>query len=340
MIVESSFKPAWWMRNPHLQTILPRFYRKRHSIETIDEQLELPDGDFVELCWTDKPDPNSTKPLVVLFHGLGGSIDSFYARGMMEVIAKNGWTGVLMHFRGCGKKTNRHPQAYHSGETTDARYLIELLRQRYPNSPLSAIGFSLGGNMLSKYLGENGDDSLLDAAVVISAPLRLSPCAKRLSRNFSRVYQKFLLDMLKKGLIKKLGFLKEKFPIGITPHTVKKIKTLKEFDDLVTGPLHGFDSAEDYYAKCSGIQFLKGVTTPTLIIHAADDPFMTHQVHPVPEDLSPAIRYELSSGGGHVGFIHGKHPLKPKFWLEQRAPAFIESVLSKKLSKELSKTKS
>lgn len=325
MIVQSSFKPAWWMKNPHLQTILPRVYRKRSVIDTINERFELKDGDFVQLNWTEKPQPNSRKPIVVVFHGLGGSIDSFYTIGMMKAIVKNGWLGVLMHFRGCGEHTNRHAQAYHSGATADATEFLSWLKQQYPNRPIAAIGFSLGGNMLAKYLGEQYQNSPLDAAVVISAPLMLAPCAQRMSKSFSRVYQKYLLDKLKVGMIEKLNYLKGHFPIKITAKEVKAIKTLREFDNKITGPLHGFTDADDYYTRCSGLPFLKNIATNTLIIHAADDPFMTHQVHPQASDLSPKVSFELSSGGGHVGFLSGNNPLKPHFWLEQRAPEYIKA---------------
>lgn len=326
MIVESRFKPAWWMSNSHLQTILPRFYRLRRDVKTFDECFELPDGDFVELSWSDKTARQSNRPLVVLFHGLGGSIDSFYARGMLKAVMDKGWQCVLMHFRSCGKHTNRLARAYHSGETLDAGIFIRWLKQQSPHRPLSAIGFSLGGNMLAKYLGETKNESQLDSAVVISAPLKLSPCAEKISKRFSRVYQQFLLEKLKSGMLKKLQYLKEKFPLQISEEEVSSIRTLREFDERITGPLHGFESAEDYYTQCSGLQFLKHITTPTLIIHAADDPFMTHQVKPKPEELSPAIRYELSRKGGHVGFVHGKHPMRPQFWLEQRAPEYIQSI--------------
>lgn len=324
VIVESTFKPAWWLRNPHLQTILPRIYRKRSVIDTLSEQFDLEDGDFLQLNWTEKPQAQSTKPIVVVFHGLGGSIDSFYATGMMKRIIHEGWIGVLMHFRGSGERPNRHAQAYHSGATAEATEFLTWLKNNYPNRPLAAIGFSLGGNVLAKYLGEQGGNSPLDAAVVISAPLRLAPCAVRLNNSFSRVYQKYLLDKLKVGIIGKINYLKGNFPIKITISEIKAIKTLREFDNKITGPLHGFIDADDYYARCSGLPFLKNVTTNTLIIHAADDPFMTHQVHPQPQDLSPTVRYELSSGGGHVGFLSGKNPLKPRFWLEQRAPEYIK----------------
>lgn len=324
MIVHSSFKPAWWMKNPHLQTILPRVYRKRSAIHTIDEQFELKDGDFVQLNWTEKPKAASTQPIVVVFHGLGGSIDSFYTIGMMKAIAANGWLGVLMHFRGCGEQTNRHAQAYHSDATADATEFLTWLKEQYPNRPIAALGFSLGGNMLAKYLGEQGQNSPLDAAVVISAPLQLAPCAQRMSRSFSRVYQKYLLDKLKVGIIEKLNYLKGKFPIDISIKEIRAIKTLREFDNKITGPLHGFNDADDYYTRCSGLPFLKNISTNTLIIHAADDPFMTDQVHPQPGDLSSNVRFELSSGGGHVGFLSGKNPLKPQFWLEHRAPEYIK----------------
>ncbi|MFT5162836.1 MAG: putative alpha/beta-fold hydrolase [Alteromonadaceae bacterium] len=314
------------MRNPHLQTILPRFFSRPNDFEPINETFELPDGDFVQLSWSEKPQANNSKPIVVIFHGLEGSIDSFYAKGMINAIKNNNWIGVLMHFRGCGSLINRHSRAYHSGETEDARCFIQSLHQQYPNSPLSAIGFSLGGNMLAKYLGEQGKNSLLDAAVVISAPLSLSPCAKRIGRRFSRVYQKYLLDMLKQTMTAKLKHLKGQFELNITASDIAGLKTLKDFDEMITGPLHGFSSAEDYYQKASGLPFLKAITTPTLIIHAADDPFMSHHVVPDAKDLSPAISYELSKHGGHVGFIYGKHPLRPQFWLEQRAPEFINTI--------------
>ena len=326
MIIESHFKPAWWMRNAHMQTILPRFLRRKLKPPTIDETFELPDGDFVELSWSEPPQDNTDKPLVVLFHGLGGSINSFYASGMMRALTEKGWTVVLMHFRGCGKQTNRHARAYHSGETGDAKAFIEWLKDKYPERPLAAIGFSLGGNMLAKYLGETGKDSLLDAAVVISAPLRLAPCAKRINTRFSKVYQKYLLDMLKQALIDKVKHLKHSFPLKLGVEDIKAIKSMREFDQRITGPLHGFDGADDYYTRCSGVQFLHNVQTPTLIIHSADDPFMTPQVHPAHDDLSNFVSFELSRRGGHVGFIHGRNPLKPKFWLEQRAPEFIQSI--------------
>ena len=325
MIVESSFKPAWWMRNPHLQTILPRIYRKRSIIHTINEKFELLDGDFVQLNWTEKPQVDNTQPIVVIFHGLGGSINSCYATGMMKSITHHGWVGVLMHFRGCGEQTNRHAQAYHSGATADATEFLNWLKTQYPNRPIAAIGFSLGGNMLAKYLGEQGEQSPLDAAVVISAPLQLAPCAQRISRSFSRIYQKYLLDKLKTAIIKKCYHLKDKFPLNLSVNQIKAIKSLREFDNKITGPLHGFIDADDYYTRCSGLPFLKNITTKTLIIHAADDPFMTEQVHPKPQDLSKSVRFELSSSGGHVGFLSGNNPLKPHFWLEHRAPEYIKT---------------
>ena len=264
-----------------------------------------------------------------MFHGLGGSIDSFYTIGMLKAIVKHGWIGVLMHFRGSGDKTNRHAKAYHSGATEDPSEFLPYLKETYPNRPLFAMGFSLGGNVLAKYLGEQGKNSPLDGAVVISAPLRLAPCAKRLDKNFSRIYQQYLLMRLKQGMKQKLQYLKHNFPIKITEKQLMKIKTLREFDNRLTGPLHGFANADDYYEKCSGAQYLDNIATPTLIIHAVDDPFMTKHVPPSEAEISDAVLVELSYTGGHVGFLSGKHPLKPTFWLEQRAPLYIAEQIER-----------
>ncbi len=329
MIIESDFKPAWWLKNCHLQTILPRVYRKNHTLNVTTETLTLPDGDFVDLAWTRKPEQGETTPIVAVFHGLEGSINSFYARGMMDAIRAQGWIGVLMHFRGCSGKLNKHARAYHSGETEDARFFLNHIQSHYPTAPLSAIGFSLGGNVLTKYLGEESHLSQLASAVVISAPLHLAGCAERISRRFSRIYQKYLLDMLKNTTIKKMEAFKSAFPLKLSADQIARFKTLMQFDDAITAPLHGFKSAADYYAKASGLQFLKSIKTPSLFIHAKDDPFMSHSVIPSSADLSPTIQYELSEAGGHVGFLSGKNPMNPTFWLEKRAPLYIAEQLKK-----------
>lgn len=328
MIVSSEFNPAWWMRNRHLQTILPRFYPAKCDFSPVEHEFELSDGDFVEITWTEDPNKISTKrPIVLVLHGLEGSFDSFYAKRMMNKMHQQGWVGVLMHFRGCGKKPNRKAQTYHSGQTADVTEFVQHLKQQYPDHPLFAVGFSLGGNVLAKYLGEK-QQSGLEGAVVISAPLDLSICAKAIGSGFSKVYQKYLVDRLKNSTHDKIDFLQGAEPIPLSKQVLDAIKTLPEFDQLLTAPVNGFDSAEDYYQRCSGNQFLKSIQTPTLIIHSKDDPFMTKAVIPSQDMMSTAVQFELSERGGHVGFLSGWNPFNPEFWLETRSSQFIQMRLS------------
>ncbi len=316
MIHPSRFHSPWWARNPHVQTIMAK-YLHRTRIDTRRERLELPDGDFVDLAWA-LPVLDEQRPLVLLFHGLEGCVESHYVRGMMAALHARGWQPVLMHFRGCSGEPNRYLQAYHSGAIEDPHYVLELLRQRYPERPMAAIGYSLGGNMLINYLAEHKCHPLC-AAVVISAPLQLSACADRINSGFSRFYQRYLLKRMKFNWQQRL----RRHPHHRWQGNLARIHSLREFDDQITAPIHGFNDAEDYYRRCSGLYKLSGINTPTLVIHAADDPFMNDAVIPDASELSPAITYELSRTGGHVGFMHGQ-PWRPRYWLEQRVPQWLE----------------
>ncbi|MCK5431472.1 MAG: alpha/beta fold hydrolase, partial [Gammaproteobacteria bacterium] len=192
MITSSQFKPAWWLPGAHTQTLWPGLMRRHVGIELKTERLTLPDGDFIYLAWTKG---NSDK-IVIVLHGLEGSIDSSYAKGMLAAINKKGWHGVFMHLRGCSGEHNLKDYSYHSGETGDFRFLVETLRNRHPEATLSAVGFSLGGNALLKYLGEYKDDSQLKAAAAVSVPYLLSNSAAKLEKGFSRLYQRHLLNRL------------------------------------------------------------------------------------------------------------------------------------------------
>jgi len=325
----SKFKPAWWARNPHIQTIFADFLTNRKKPLGTPQRLELHDGDFVDLVWTQKIAPSYSGPLVVLFHGLEGSIKSHYAYRLLKSLKQHQWPGVMMHFRGCSGEPNRLPRAYHSGETDDARYFIKYLKQQYPQAELYAAGYSLGGNMLLKYLGKYKENSLLKAAAAISPPLDLSVCEQRLKHGFSRVYQSHLLRRMKRNLKLKLQKMPELGQHLLCGSNLSQIKNFKSFDQLVTAPLHGFKSAEDYYQKSSAMQYLKDITVPSLILHAKDDPFMTHAVIPHAEQLSTEIEYELCAKGGHVGFIEGKYPWRPRFYVEQRIAEFFKEIKDK-----------
>lgn len=318
MLTESHFHAPWWARNPHLQTILPKWLR-RSPARFIQERFELPDGDFVDLAWSGEP-VQDEQPLVVVFHGLEGSIHSHYAKGLFAHLQRQGNEAVLMHFRGCSGEPNRLLQAYHSGAIEDAQAVIAELERRFPGRPLVAIGYSLGGNMLVNLLAR-ACPAPLKAAVVVSAPLQLASCADRVNQGFSRVYQNYLLRTMRTNLQSKIR-RQSAARARWQPAQITRIATLREFDELVTAPLHGFESADHYYQTCSGLGLLARIPIPTLVIHAADDPFMTDAVIPAAEQLSPLVRYELSRQGGHVGFLHGS-PWRPRFWLDERISQWL-----------------
>lgn len=327
MIVESAFKPAWWMSNCHLQTMLPKMLRKQDPSHLICEDLVLPDGDFVELCWTRKPSKFETTPIVVVFHGLEGNKKSHYAAGMLDAIQKRGWIGVLMHFRSCGERPNLLARLYHSGDTDDAKFFIDKLANDYPNAPLSAVGYSLGGNMLCKLMGEEGLRCALRAGIIVSAPLDLGPSCDIISQGSSRIYQKYLLDKLKTNLTRKWHQLDLSGLVKVARDQIQNISGLRDFDNKVTAPMHGFDDANHYYSICSGKNFIPKIGNPALFLHANDDPFLANSVVPEPSIIPEAVTFEVSQYGGHCGFVSGSTFGKPIYWQEQRAIEFVGAQL-------------
>jgi len=324
----SKFNPAWWLTNNHLQTLAAKFIRRNNKLVTYIETLELPDGDFIDLAWTEQPKKHNTKPIIVILHGLEGSKDSHYATGMLNALKNRGWIAVLMHFRGCSGKPNRQASSYHSGDIRDISYLTEQLIVRYQHCQLAIVGFSLGGNVVTQYLAQVPNNPY-QAAVVICAPLDLASCSARINQGFSRLYQKYLLQMLKKSTLEKID---TEIIHTIEKTEVDSIKTIFDFDDNVTAPLNGFTNAQDYYQQASGNQVMEKINQPCLFIHAADDPFLNHQYSLPKQKLPENITFEVSAHGGHVGFIYGNNPLKPQYWLEQRTPDFLRKYLAKTLS--------
>ncbi len=316
------FKPAWWLRNPHLQTLWPVLIRRRMTGLDIErERIELPDGDFIDLDWVGR---DQTGPLVLMLHGFEGSIDSHYAKTMLSQLQQQGWRGIFMHFRGCSGEPNRLPRSYHSGETSDLDFIIQLIKQRYPQNTLSAIGYSLGGNVLLKWLGETNNRHALNAAIAVSVPFELHKAATRIQNGFSRCYQWYFLKCLRNRLAYKYQFVSE---VPLKPEELSSIRTIMDFDDRYTAPLHGFASANEYYLIASSRQYLRHIKVPTLIVHAKDDPFMSEDVIPRDHELSPAVELEVTEGGGHVGFVTGKFPWSAEYWLEKRIPQFLQDHL-------------
>jgi uncharacterized protein len=286
------------------------------------ERLETPDGDFIDLDWAE-PAPGNTPlaetPLAVLFHGLEGSSASHYARALMHAVAAEGWRGVVAHFRGCSGEPNRLPRAYHSGDSAEIGWVLDKLGQRH--SELCAVGVSLGGNALLKWLGEQGSRTKLRAAAAISVPYDLAAANLMLSHGIGRAYSRhFLRSLIPSALAKA-----ERFPghVGLDrPAAICDARTLRDFDEVVTAPLHGFAGADDYYNRSSCAQYLQGITVPTLLLHAANDPFLPAATVPRASQLPDCVQLELTARGGHVGFVSG-HPPGRLDWLPQRVLAHL-----------------
>jgi predicted alpha/beta-fold hydrolase len=324
-IHSSQFKPPFWANNRHTQTIWPRFMQKRRKLDTHLERFELSDGDFVDLNWTTKP--SSCKGLVIIFHGLEGSVKSHYANDLMAFLLENDWQAVFMHFRGCSGEPNRLPRAYHSGETHDASEILRALEERFPDSDKAAIGFSLGGNMLLKLLGEAKQPKTIKGAVAVSPPFRLAECAKAINQGFSRQYQNYLLSSMLSNLADKMQRIDYTNTLNMEELELGTIKSFREFDHQITAPLHGYASADDYYEKCSAINFMRSIKTKTLVLHSKDDPFMNEAVLPTNEHCSDSVRIEISEKGGHVGFMQGV-PWQPSIWFQQRILDFLDQIKS------------
>ena len=316
MILKSKFKSAWWLPGGHAQTLWPALVHRRTSMNLHWERFTLPDGDFIDLVWAE----HNSGPIVILLHGLEGSLHSHYTTGMLLALQQRGYCPVFMHFRGCSGTHNLKARGYHSGETGDLRHVIETLRTRYPGQKFAAVGFSLGGNVLLKYLGEEKSACALAAAACVSVPFELSRAADRLNQGFSKLYQMHLLQHMRKRLTDKFRHRNDA-PFALTD--MAHWNNFHLFDNFVTAPLHGFGGSEDYYRLSSSRQFIKDITVPTLIIHAADDPFLPGDAIPKEPEVPDKVLLELSHTGGHVGFVGGSVPGRPYYWLEKRIPDFL-----------------
>jgi len=320
VIAPSGFRPAWWLPGAHLQTLYPHLLRRPRPPAVERERVELPDGDFVDLDWA----PQTGRPgeLVLLLHGLEGSIRSHYAAGLLSALHAAGMNAVLMHFRGCSGEPNRLPRAYHSGDTGDLDHVARLLLRRSGVTGLCVAGVSLGGNVLLKWLGEQGAAAPVRRAAAVSVPFDLANAARRMERGLSRLYQAWLLGRLRASLRAKA----QRMALPVAIDRLDRLTTFRAFDDAVTAPLHGFAGVDDYYRRSSSRPFLARIAVPTLILHARDDPFMTPDAIPREDELAPPVTLELSTHGGHVGFVAGRLPGRPQYWAEQRLCRFLRDA--------------
>jgi predicted alpha/beta-fold hydrolase len=314
-IIPTSFHPAWWLPGPHLQTLWPSLVRRQPKLTLGRRRIELADGDFIDLTTC-----GENGPRVLVIHGLEGGLQSHYASTLLQVLDRAGFRTVFMHLRGCSGEPNRLPRSYHSGASEDLHEVLTHLGRDPEGAPLAAIGFSLGANLLLKYLGEHRERSagdtggpLLRAGIAVSVPFVLRDAMLRLDMGASRLYRTHLIALLKDAFRRKFTGLP--CPLAVDIDT---IKDFNQFDDRITAPLCGFAGVFDYYNKASCRGFLPTITTPTLIIHAQDDPFMFPTSVPFEHELGPGITLELCPQGGHLGFVSGTFPWRPHYWLEDR----------------------
>jgi predicted alpha/beta-fold hydrolase len=301
----SPYRAPRWLAGGHAQTIWP--YRlRRVNVPLRRERVETPDRDFWDFDWLDA-EAAPDAPVVVLFHGLEGGSMSHYARALLVALARRSWRGVVPHFRGCGGEPNRLPRAYHSGDHEEIGAMLTAVRARIaPAATLYAVGVSLGGSALLNWLGRAGTDagSTLRAAAAVSAPLDLMAAGIAIGKGMNRIYARHFLATLKP---KSLAIAK-RFPGLLDAAKIRRARTLYEFDDVVTAPLHGFAGTRDYWTRASSKPWLAGIGVPTLVLNARNDPFIPSHSLPTERDVSPFVTLEQPRHGGHAGFAHGRFP--------------------------------
>lgn len=330
------FNPAWWCPGPHLQTVWRRLYGEIPTVTLRRERWETPDDDFLDLDFSD-PDPTregESTPTVLCLHGLEGSSRAKYILGMLREANRLGWRGAALNFRSCSGEINRQRRFYHSGETTDLDWVVRRLIARFPGSPLFLIGFSLGGNVLLKWLGEQGEKApdSVRAAAAISVPFDLAAAARNIDRGFSRIYGKVFLRTLKeKALIKE-----RQYPGLVDPACVRRISSFAAFDDQVTAPVHGFRDGVDYWTGTSSKKFLDAIRRPVLLINAQNDPFLPRECLPL-EVIAQSewLTADFPFSGGHAGFVVGPFPWKVRYWSEARAFEFLVALAEVRLTSAL-----
>jgi len=315
------YRSPSWLPGGHAQTIYP-YFLTRPAIAYRRERVATPDGDFWDFDWLVARRATPTgAPLVVLFHGLEGGAQSHYALMLMAVLAARGWRGVIPHFRGCGGEPNLLPRAYHSGDHDEVAAMLAALRERVgPGTPMYAVGVSLGGSALLNWVGRAGDDAqrVLVAAATVSAPLDLMAAGIAIGQGLNRIYTRYFLRTLKpKGLD-----MERRFPGLLDRRRIVRARTMWDFDDAVTAPLHGFAGVDDYWTRASSKRWLAEVRLPTLVLNARNDPFVPGASLPDAREVSRAVRLEQPDTGGHVGFMTGPAPGRLE-WLPRRLLAYF-----------------
>jgi predicted alpha/beta-fold hydrolase len=308
----TQYRAPWWLRGGHAQTLYGVLFA--HSkIGWKRERWDTPDGDFIDV---DRLPGDADAPLVAIFHGLEGGSGSHYAGALARELGRRGWRGAVAHFRGCSGEPNRLPRAYHSGDADEIRWILRRLAGESRGAPLFAVGVSLGGNALLKWLGEDAAAKrVLAGAAAVSAPVDLMAAGDALGRGF-------ILFTMRKKAEEKLA----RFPGLFDGEAMRRARTLREFDDVVTAPLHGFRDTDDYWTRASAKPVLGRIEVPTLVLNARNDPFLPGEALPGPSDVSGTVRLELPDEGGHAAFVSAPFPGDID-WMPRRVAAFFEEAL-------------
>ena len=319
MTVPPSFPPyraPRWLPDGHSQTLWPLLI-KPHPLPLRRERWTTPDGDFIDVDWLDGP---ADAPLLVLFHGLEGSSRSHYAIATAGTCRQQGWRLALPHFRGCSGELNQRPRAYHSGDSAEIDWILRRLQTVNGDRPVHAAGVSLGGNALLKWAGEQGPAACgrVTGVAAFCPPLDLAACGHALARGFNRIYTRHFLNTLKQTSARRL----QRFPDLFDRQRMLRAGNLWQFDDAVTGPVHGFAGADDYWRQSSAKAWLRHIAVPTLTVNPQNDPFLPASALPNASEVSPTVRLEQPASGGHVGFVGGAFPGRLD-WLPQRLLHFF-----------------
>ncbi|MFO8099386.1 MAG: alpha/beta fold hydrolase [Salinibacter sp.] len=319
-VIESTYTPPPLLSGGHVQTLVASLIRRVDFDYDHRERIDTPDGDFLDLHWAAPQSRRETEEsrVAVLTHGLEGSVNRQYMRGMARALVRRGWRVCAWNLRGCGGAMNRHPTTYHSGKTEDLAAVVQHVRARYEGD-VSLVGFSLGGNLTLKYLGEGGP-ALADqvrGAVAISVPVDLAAASHQIAHWTNRHYTTYFLRSLREKIQAKAT----QHPDVVQTDALRHVRTLRDFDDAYTAPLNGFRTADTYYRRASSKPLLADIAVPTLLLNAANDPFLPAPCYPwAIARAHDALVLEVPERGGHVGFVSCR---RDEYWSERRAASFL-----------------
>ena len=314
------YRAPWWLPGPHVQTIVPARLLPVVAVPYRRERWETPDGDFIDVDQAQPAPGDPAEPVLVLFHGLEGDSSSHYARLLMDGCRREGWRGIVAHFRGCGGEPNRLARAYHSGDSDEIDWILRRVAATWPQAPRHAVGISLGGNALAKWAGERGSAAagVVQAIAAVSAPLDLMAGGLALGHGFNRFYARNFLRTLRVKALDKV----RRFPGLADAARIRASTTLQEFDDAFTAPVHGFAGVFDYWQRAAARPHLGGIAIPALLLNSRNDPFVPGASLPAPGELSRHVITDFPAQGGHVGFRSGTGNADP-WYLRSRVMGFL-----------------